>query len=314
MKRVPDAEMTPEGPAFEGRLLARPEAEVVDQGASFDIKTLVTRRRLLGIVGAGTGALVVAACGGGGHTSSGNSTATSTDGEIPQETNGPYPADGTNGLNILEESGIERSDIRSSLDGGSTADGVPLTMSFTVTDMANAAPFAGAAVYLWQCDAEGRYSMYSEGIEAETYLRGVQVADKDGKVTFTTIVPGCYDGRWTHQHFEIYPDSKSATNTDNSIAISQVAFPEDMLTEVYQDSRYRQSASNLKNVSLETDNVFSDGWDLELGTFTGDVTSGYVGTLGVGVDTRTEPKLAAAPPGGGPGGPGRPGGAPPTRP
>jgi protocatechuate 3,4-dioxygenase beta subunit len=308
VKRVPNADMTPDGPVFEGRLLARPEAEVVDQGAGFDINTLVTRRRLLGIAGAGAGALVIAACTGGSDINSGKPVATTSDGEIPQETNGPYPADGTNGVNILEESGIVRSDIRSSLDGGTMASGVPLTMSFTVTDMANSVPFAGAVVYLWQCDAEGRYSMYSEGVENETYLRGVQVADKDGTVTFTTIVPGCYDGRWTHQHFEIYPDLKSATNADNSIAISQVAFPEDILAEVYQDSRYPQSASNLKRVSLETDNVFSDGWELELGTFTGNVASGYVGTLAVGVDTRTEPELAAPPP------VGRPGGKPPNMP
>ena len=304
MSRVPEPEHTPEGPTFEGRLLARPEEEVVDQGAGFDISTLLTRRRVLGLVGVGVGAAALAACGASGSSGSSVSTggsaadaSTTADGEIPQETNGPYPADGTNGTNVLTESGIVRSDITSSLDGGTTVDGVPLRFTFTVTDMANDnVPFEGAAVYLWQCDALGRYSMYSEGVEDETYLRGVQVADANGQVTFTTIVPGCYDGRWTHMHFEVYPDAESATTGENAIATSQVAFPEKMLTKVYQDDAYEGSTDNLAKVSLDTDNVFSDGYDLEMGTFTGSPSAGYRGSLAVAVDTTTEAAMGAAPP------------------
>ena len=310
MSRVPEPDNTPEGPVYEGRLLARPEEEVVDQGAGFDISTLLTRRRVLELVGAGVGAAALAACGasssGSSSTSTGGSaanTSTTADGEIPQETNGPYPADGTNGTNVLTESGIVRSDITSSLDGGTTVDGVPLTFTFTVTDMANDdVPFEGVAVYLWQCDALGRYSMYSEGVEDETYLRGVQVADAKGQVTFKTIVPGCYDGRWTHMHFEVYPDADSATTGENAIATSQVAFPEKMLTKVYEEGAYEGSAENLTKVSLDTDNVFSDGYDLEMGTFSGSPSAGYKGSLAVAVDTTTEASMGGAPGGGGEGG------------
>ncbi|MFJ9391930.1 intradiol ring-cleavage dioxygenase [Nocardioides sp. NPDC101246] len=310
MSRVPEPENTPEGPAYEGRLLARPEEEVVDQGAGFDISTLLTRRRVLGLVGVGVGAAALAACGStssssSGSTSSGSgaegsTTSTTSDGEIPQETNGPYPADGTNGTNVLTESGIVRSDITSSLDGGTTVDGVPLEFTFTVTDMANDnAAFEGVAVYLWQCDAQGQYSMYSEGVEDETYLRGVQVADANGQVTFKTIVPGCYSGRWTHMHFEVYPDADSATTGENAIATSQVAFPEDMLAPIYELDTYDGSADNMAQVSLDTDNVFSDGYELEMGTFEGDAESGYTGSLAVAVDTTTEATMGAAPGGGG---------------
>ena len=310
MSRVPEPENTPEGPAYEGRLLARPAEEVVDQGAGFDISTLLTRRRILGLVGVGVGAAALAACGAGSSGSSSTSpggsaatTSTTADGEIPQETNGPYPADGTNGTNVLTESGIVRSDITSSLDGGTTVDGVPLEFTFTVTDMANDnVPFEGVAVYLWQCDAQGLYSMYSEGVEDETYLRGVQVADANGQVTFKTIVPGCYDGRWTHMHFEVYPDADSATTGENAIATSQVAFPEKMLNKVYQDDAYEGSAENLTKVSLENDNVFSDGYDLEMGTFSGSPSAGYKGSLVVAVDTTTEASMGGAPGGGGVGG------------
>lgn len=332
MSHIPEPDQTPDGPAYEGRLLVRPDDEVVDQGAGFDLATLVTRRRVLGVAGVGVGALALAACGSSssstsasGSTASGSSASsvadTTADGEIPQETNGPYPADGTDAsLNVLSESGIVRSDITSSLDGGMTVDGTPLEFSFTLTDMANDdAPFEGAAVYVWHADGQGRYSMYSDGVTDETFLRGIQVADADGKVTFTTIVPGCYDGRWTHIHFEVYPDAKSATDVANAIATSQVAFPKAMLDTVYQDTDlYPESATNLANVgSLENDGIFGDGYELEMGTFTGSPSKGYVGSLAVAIDTTTTPSAAGAAGGGGamPGGTppsGAPGGTPPS--
>lgn len=317
MARVPEPTNTPEGPAYEGRLLDRPDEEVVDQGAGFDISTLVTRRRVLSVVGAGAGALALAACSSSSDAStSSSSTASATasattaaTSEIPDETNGPYPADGSNGVNVLGESGIVRSDVTSSLDGGTTASGVPLSFTFTVTDIANGnSAFQDVAVYMWHCDAAGLYSMYSEGVEDETYLRGVQATDADGVVTFKTIVPACYSGRWTHIHFEVYPDVASATSSDNAIATSQVAFPKEMLDTIYQLDTYSGSAENLAQIgNLDNDNVFGDGYDLEMGTFTGDTTSGYVGSLAVAIDTTTEPTAGAAP-SGGPGG-GGPGGA-----
>ncbi|WP_285185806.1 intradiol ring-cleavage dioxygenase [Rhodococcus sp. MEB041] len=322
MSAVPEPTPTPDGPTYAGRPLPRPDEDVVDQGVGFDIATLVTRRRVLSVVGAGAGALALAACSGSSDTASTTTTtavaAAVATNEIPDETNGPYPADGSNGVNVLEESGIVRADVTSSLDGGTVAAGVPLSMTFTVTDLANDNnPFTGAAVYLWHCDAAGKYSMYSDGIEDETYLRGVQVADAAGVVTFTTIVPACYSGRWTHIHFEVYPDIASATTADNAIATSQVAFPQDMLDAVYQLDTYAGSTENLTQIgSLDNDNVFGDGHDLEMGTFTGDPTSGYVGSLAVAVDTTTEPAAGAAPAGGGPGG-GQPpmgGGTPPAAP
>ncbi|MBY6708770.1 intradiol ring-cleavage dioxygenase [Rhodococcus sp. BP-241] len=323
MSAVPEPTPTPDGPTYAGRPLPRPDEDVVDQGVGFDIATLVTRRRVLSVVGAGAGALALAACSGSSDTASTTTatavaTAAVAANEIPDETNGPYPADGSNGVNVLEESGIVRADVTSSLDGGTVAAGVPLSMTFTVTDLANDNnPFTGAAVYLWHCDAAGKYSMYSDGIEDETYLRGVQVADAAGVVTFTTIVPACYSGRWTHIHFEVYPDIASATTADNAIATSQVAFPQDMLDAVYQLDTYAGSTENLTQIgSLDNDNVFGDGHDLEMGTFTGDPTSGYVGSLAVAVDTTTEPAAGAAPAGGGPGG-GQPpmgGGTPPAAP
>ncbi|WP_120004107.1 intradiol ring-cleavage dioxygenase [Nesterenkonia muleiensis] len=337
MARFPDVTHTPQGPAYEGRLLHRTDEEVVDQGAPFDIQTLITRRGVIGLVGVGVGTATLAACapadssGSSAAASAGQSSSSSAssssasadsgasvstedlpDGEIPEETAGPYPGDGSNGPDVLEQSGIVREDIRSSIDGGGTAEGVALTFSFTVLDMANGdTPFEGVAVYAWHCDAQGGYSMYSEGLEDESYLRGVQVADADGIVTFTSIFPGCYTGRWPHIHFEVYPDVESIDDYTNAIATSQLAFPEEVCQDVYELSEYSGSAQNLSQITVETDNVFGeDGGELQMATVSGDLSTGYTASLVVRVDTTTAPSAGGGAPGGEtpPGGEQAPGG------
>ena len=278
-------------PTYQGRPLARPEDEVVDQGLGFDITTLLSRRQTLRVLGLGAAALGLAACELG-STSSGGGTPSSASpaargGAIPEETGGPFPADGSNGPDVLEQSGIVRSDIRSSLGGaGATADGVPMTLDLVVTDAADGgAPLTGAAVYVWHCDREGRYSLYSPGAEDRNYLRGVQIADADGRVRFTSIFPACYPGRWPHVHFEVYADRGGIADTSNVIATSQLALPADVCERVYTQSGYEASVSTLSEVSLDSDIVFADdGAARQLATVTGDVSRGYVATLAVPVD------------------------------
>ena len=327
MSKIPEPRNTPDGPAYEGRLLHRADDEVVDQGVSFDLGTLISRRSVMGIFGVGVGAFALAACSSGTADTAVSKTAGALT-EIPDETPGPYPGDGSNGPDVLEESGIVRSDIRSSISGGGTAGGVPMTLTLTILDMANGnVPFATAAVYVWHCDATGAYSMYSSGVENETYLRGVQVADSDGKVTFTSIFPACYTGRWPHIHFEVYPGVADITDSTKAISASQVALPQDISEKVYALDAYKGSTENLAQVSLDSDNVFSDDSGVsQLATVTEDVTAGFRVELTVGVDTATKPTAGSAPaggmggqggnpPNGGPGGTpptGGPGGTPPT--
>ena len=307
-------------PTYEGRRLPRPDEELVDQGLGFDVGTLLSRRRLLAVLGLGAASVGLAACGADGSTSSSaaSSSAGSSAGEIPDETAGPYPGDGSNGPDVLEQSGIVRSDIRSSSgEYSGTAEGVPMTLELTVSDLAGGGvPFDGVAVYVWHCTREGGYSLYSAGLEDQNYLRGVQVADADGLVHFTSVFPACYDGRWPHIHVEVYPDQGSTTDSTNAIATSQVALPQDVCETVYATPGYEASVSNLSRVSLTSDNVFGDdGGASQLATVTGDVTSGYTVRLAVGVDTSTTPTGGGmggdGAPSGGPGGP-PPGGTPPT--
>ena len=229
----------------------------------------------------------------GSGSSSGGSTggtSTTTCAVIPEETAGPYPGDGSNTANgslanALALTGIVRSDIRSSIAGASgAAGGVPLTVQLTLVNTnASCADLSGYAIYLWHCDREGRYSMYSSGVTAENYLRGVQATDANGVASFTTIFPGCYAGRMPHIHFEVYRSLATATASTSKIKTSQLAFPLAPCQAVYATTGYSASVNNLAQISFATDNVFSDGTTLQLATVTGDTSSGYVAALQVGI-------------------------------
>jgi protocatechuate 3,4-dioxygenase beta subunit len=279
----------------EARRRARPPGTPLAAGG-------VSRRQLLGILGGASLALPLFGClvgdddattGTSGSGADAGTTGTGADGgvasgsceTIPSETAGPYPGDGTNGANALSLDGIVRSDIRSSIGGASgVAAGVPLTVRLRLVDVnSGCGALAGHAVYLWHCDRGGNYSMYSSAVAQENYLRGVQETDADGYVTFTTIFPACYSGRWPHIHFEIYADLASATNGQNKIAVSQMAMPEATCNTVFAESGYSASVSNLRQVSLASDNVFSDGATLELPAITGSVAAGYTAILQVAI-------------------------------
>jgi protocatechuate 3,4-dioxygenase beta subunit len=271
------------------------ELEDHDRGLVFDLSTLDRRQVLkgLGFAGLNAGLFTIIGCGPSGATtaaSAGASAAgTAATGAscavIPEETAGPFPGDGSNGPNVLADSGVVRKDIRPSFGSSTTvATGVPLTINLKIQDSgADCAPLAGAAVYVWHCDQGGNYSLYSQAAANENYLRGVQAADDNGLVTFQSIFPACYSGRWPHIHFEVYPSLEMATDETNKIATSQVALPKETCDAVYATTGYEQSVSNLQQVSLERDMVFSDGVTEQLGTVTGTVDQGLAVALTVPV-------------------------------
>ena len=275
-----------------------------DRGLEYDVRTLMSRRRALTLL-AGVGATALVGCTtqngstatGSTPSSSASTGATGSTGtttttaaaaaqcvEVPEETAGPFPADGSNGPNVLTESGIVRSDIRSSFGAASgVAEGVPLTINLTILDLATGCtPLAGAAVYLWHCDRDGEYSLYSQTIGDENYLRGVQETDANGLVTFTSIFPAAYSGRWPHAHFEVYASLSEATAAGQISATSQIAFPQDVCELVYATDGYSHSVRNLEQTSLERDMVFGDdGGVSQLATMSGDVTRGFTAALSV---------------------------------
>jgi protocatechuate 3,4-dioxygenase beta subunit len=252
------------------------------------IDKLLTRRNALGLMVGAALAAVVSACGGGSSTASSSrttSTATTTTPSTstntstsnadtttctltPQETAGPYP------LDLHSTPAMFRKDITE----GKT--GVPLTLTLTMLNTKqDCAPITNARIDVWHCDKDGVYSGFSQpgaNTVGDTFCRGIQLTDSDGKVTFTTIYPGWYRGRITHIHFQLYLNN-------GLVATSQLAFPQDITTAVYDSALYKAHGQNSSVSSFSQDNVFSDGTTGEMLTLTGDASSGYTATLTAGV-------------------------------
>jgi len=289
-----------------------------DLGLQHDLQTLarrtLERRRVMRWLTMGGAALAVAACGGGGSGeqstttapttgtgstgsggSSGGSSSSGSCAAVASETEGPYPSDGSNTVNgqasnVLTESGVVRSDIRSSFGiSSNVAPGVPLELTLTLLNSNTVcSPLVGYAVYLWHCTRDGNYSLYSPSVQSENFLRGVQVTDANGQVTFTTIFPGCYSGRYPHIHFEVYPSLGMATLYTNKVHTSQLALPRDICAAVYASATgYSASVGNLDRVTIASDNVFGDDSSAQIAAMTPSVTGtiedGYIGEATVGI-------------------------------
>jgi protocatechuate 3,4-dioxygenase beta subunit len=188
------------------------------------------------------------------------------------ETDGPYPL-----YAILTNSILTREDITE----GKT--GVPLTLTITLEDLSNGCtPIVGAGIYIWHCDKDGIYSGYATstnaGSTSTTFLRGVQVTDSNGQVTFTTIYPGWYAGRITHIHAQVYLNDSLVSGT--AVATTQLAFPIATTTAVYNSSLYTKG-QNTSVTSFSADNVFSDGTSTEMLSLTGDTATGYAATMAI---------------------------------
>lgn len=273
-----------------------------DLGFRHDLTRLIGRRRLLSLMG-GLGAVAL----------TGLPAAALACVALPWETQGPYPADGSNVrdgqvINALTEDGVIRTDLRSSF-GTLTpvADGLQLDLELTLVDADGCTPLPGHAIYIWHCDTTGRYSLYD--LPDANYLRGVGIADAEGKVRFTTIFPGCYDGRWPHIHFEVFESIEKAVSGDASVLTAQIAMPEMESASVYAaDSRYTNGSTNLARISIASDNVFRDNSADQVAqqtlTLAGDATTGFAGTLTIPIDfTAARGTTMMAPPTGGLGGP-----------
>lgn len=204
-------------------------------------------------------------------TSTGTGGTTSTGcSATPTETAGPYPYD------LSKNSAIFRTDITE----GKT--GLPLSLTLTIVNSnSSCTPIEGARVDIWHCDKDGYYSEYSEpgylgtiDYTGKTFLRGIQLTDANGQVKFTTIYPGWYTGRVTHIHVEVFINSVLKATT-------QIAFPDSINTAVYKTSLYSTHGQN--SITNSSDGIFSDSYNSELATLTGDTTNGYAATFQVGV-------------------------------
>ena len=266
-------------------------AEDHPEGLRADLPRLIGRRGMLAAVLGGGAALAVLGWRGGAQAG------TAADGSVcvaqPAEMAGPFPADGTNtragqAVNILTERGVIREDIRNSIGGlEPVAAGVPMRLDLRLVDVGRGcAPLAGRAVYVWQCDAEGVYSIYEAA--DRNYLRGVALSDAEGRVRMVTVVPGCYPGRWPHLHFEVFADAAAAVNGEAALLTGQFALPGDRCRDVYAaDPVCGRSGAELAALQLSRDRIFRNGTPeqqaAQMLQMTGDVAGGFIASTVVGL-------------------------------
>src|SRR4051794_29149353 len=113
---------------------------------------------------------------------------------IPEETAGPFPGDGSNGPDVLTQRGVVRRDITKSFGSASgTAEGVPTTLQLTVLAAGTGKPLTDAAVYVWHCDREGRYSLLRRRHRPELSARRAddrRVRCRDLRHDLPRVLPG----------------------------------------------------------------------------------------------------------------------------
>jgi protocatechuate 3,4-dioxygenase beta subunit len=222
----------------------------------------------------------------------------------PEGEIGPYFADDSG-------AGFNRSSILSNLDGTSTQTGVPLTLTVTVLDSkAVCAPYVGAQIDIWHCNASGVYSDISaEGTASDQWLRGYQLTNAQGQVTFRTIIPGWYSGRTTHIHLRIRSSYSEASSTSDGTNTTQCFFDQSFI-DALSTTVAPYSAEGKNPTTNATDRVYAQQEDgANLLALTGDNTSGY--TASVTIVLPITATYDASTPGGGPMGEGGPGGGEP---
>jgi protocatechuate 3,4-dioxygenase beta subunit len=172
---------------------------------------------------------------------------------IPSETAGPFP------LDLTENQTFFRQDVRE--DRG----GIRLDQKIKIIGAENCLPMPNVRVNIWHCDKDGLYSGYSTEV-GKTYMRGYQITDANGEVNFITIVPGWYNGRICHIHFQAYVSSVYA-------AISQLTYPIAEKNAIYaaNPSLYTKGEDPLE---FNQDGVFSDGYAYKLATLTPNASTG----------------------------------------
>lgn len=180
--------------------------------------------------------------------------------ESPTETKGPFPIKTPTEL------------VRENIIGD--RNGLALLITLSIKDnSADCAPLENTYVDIWHCDADGNYSEYGGTQMQQTdytsqhFLRGRQLTDANGQVSFISIFPGWYKGRAPHIHVEVLDEGLS------SLKVTQIAFPKQICDTVYSTNGYNGAA----DTENESDNVFSDSLSLNmLDSIEGNTNDGYI--------------------------------------
>ena len=262
---------------------------------------ILTRRDALKLLGLGSAAFLAACAAPEGtntlvptsvSTSGSSATGTALDCVVrPELTLGPY---------FVDEQ-LNRSDIRSEPSDGSVKEGVPLTLTVNVLDVANnsCTPITDAQVDIWHCDAQGVYSGVSDqGFDTtgQKFLRGYQLTDATGKVQFITIYPGWYQGRAVHIHFMI---RTTGADSQSYEFVSQFFFDDALSDQVFAQEPY--ASKGQRDMRNADDGIYNGGGDQLLLAVTGDNANGYAAAINIGLDL-TDTEVGASNSSGGLGG------------
>jgi protocatechuate 3,4-dioxygenase beta subunit len=188
----------------------------------------------------------------------------------PALTEGPY---------FVDEM-LNRSDIRTDPSTGLARPGAPLDLTLALSQVGagGCAALAGALVDMWHCDALGQYSdVNAQQTVGQRFLRGYQVSDATGRVHFTTIYPGWYQGRAVHIHFKVRTNPTGSRGLEFT---SQLFFDEALTDQVHAQAPYSQKGR--RDTSITADSIFRSGGTTLLVPLSG-AGGGYAGTMYVGV-------------------------------
>jgi protocatechuate 3,4-dioxygenase beta subunit len=237
-------------------------------------KTLLTS---LGVAGAG---LFTARCAGSAAATSAAATAATASNAAcavtPEGEIGPYFTDDS-------ASGYDRSNILANLDGTQTQTGVPLGLTVLVRDSEKScAAVANAQVDIWHCNASGVYSNESsENTTGEQWLRGYQITNAAGSVTFATIIPGWYQGRTTHIHLRVRSAYSEASSTSDGTNTTQVFFDQ-TLVDTLSTSLAPYNSEGVNPTTNASDRVYAgETRGVGLLALSGSAAAGYTATYTV---------------------------------
>ncbi|MFJ2955357.1 intradiol ring-cleavage dioxygenase [Streptomyces sp. NPDC087270] len=221
--------------------------------------------------------------------------------------------------------------------------GIPLLLVLRAVDASTCEPLRDSAVEIWHCDASGVYSGYTQtgngggggggtpptdppptgtpptgtpppgggggGGHATptddlTWLRGIQMTDHQGFVTFRTVFPGWYSGRAVHVHTKVHTGgtrTSTAYTGGRTCHTGQFYFAESAVTATTGVTPY--SANTVTRVTLDQDSIYpgtgTEGGLLKLVYDPRHIQRGVVGYLTMAVDPGATNDGEGAP-GGGP--------------
>jgi protocatechuate 3,4-dioxygenase beta subunit len=266
---------------------------------------LISRRRALSLGGTVSLGALVAACTGTGSPSARPSSTTpltpsttaaadvlalldraNTCTTAKEETQGPYWFD-------VDQI---RSGLREDRPGTALVLAVRAHDMSGCSDGAAPTPIPNSVVEIWHCDAGGEYSGFESGsgrgsggasdgsyssgdteattTDDGTYLRGAQVADKNGVIQFTTIYPGWYRGRTVHIHLKLHVNRKTVVTT-------QLYFDEAVNDAVFATSPYDERPG--RDTRNSDDSIYDASGLVTIRK----TSTGYLAAINLGVDAST---------------------------